>query len=166
VGRSRKSGWAALLVLATVGLLIGIVRWSGQPRPPAGHTVYATAEACLAGYRAAIQDGEAGGYLRCLGEPLRSEARRQHPNDRDLREALRREWQDVKGWALYDRPEELGDQAFATVEEVRASCVRELRFHLQRSGGVWLIVAIDKVRERSPSIPYGTRTGNEPESKR
>jgi len=83
-----------------------------------------------------------------------------------LGEALRRERKDVRGWVLRDRPEERGDQAVATVEEVHRSGVRELRFHLQRSGGNWLIVAIDKGRELAPGIPYGTRVGDEPETKR
>jgi hypothetical protein len=152
---------AALLVLVTVAGVLVVLRWSGGPQAPAGSSGFSTPAACLDAYREAVQEGDAAAYLRCLGEPLRTEMRRKHAEDGELGEVLRREMRGVKSWVVSDRPTEQGDRASAVVEEVRSSGVREVRFRLERSGVGWLIVGIERGDERAAGIPYGTRVGEE-----
>jgi hypothetical protein len=162
---ANSSKRAALLVLVTVAGLIVILRWSGGSNAPGGGSGFATPAACLDAYRDAVQEGDAAAYLLCLGEPLRSETRRHHLGDAELAEALRRQMRGVKSWVVSESPEERGDRASAIVEEVRSSGVRAVRFQLARSGAGWLIVGIDRGDERAAGIPYGTRVGNEAETK-
>jgi hypothetical protein len=146
-----------LLVALTCAVLAGALAWSRRPRP----TGCATPAECLEAYRDAYRAGDAERYRRCLGEPLRSEARQDYPDDAALAEALRREAQGLKGWVEVGPPDEQEGRATAIVEEVRETGQRRLRFSLERSPGGWLIVHVEKGSERTPEVRYGTRVGEE-----
>jgi hypothetical protein len=115
----------------------------------------------LEAYREACRAGDAARYRRCLGEPLRSEVRQSHPDDATLAEALRRETREVKGWVEVGPPDERGERAIASVDEVRETGQRRLRFYLEQSRDGWLIVRVEKGAEQTPEVRYGTRVGEE-----
>ena len=163
MGTSKKR--AAIVGLLAAGAVVAVLWWQGGSGAPADGSGFATPALCLDAYRDAVQEGDAAGYLRCLGEPLRGEARGKNPDDRDLGETLRREMRGVKSWVVTDRPEAQGDRASAVVEEVRPSGVRNVRFRLERTGAGWLIVGIDRGDERAAGIRYGTPVGTEVEGK-
>jgi hypothetical protein len=146
-----------LLLGLTCAVLAGVLAWSLRPRA-AG---YATPSECLEAYREACRAGDAAQYRRCLGEPLRSEVRQSYPDDAALAEALRRETQGVKGWVEVGPPDEQGERAAASVEEVRETGQRRLRFSLEHSQAGWLIVRVEKGAEQTPEVRYGTRVGEE-----
>src|SRR5579885_2107081 len=146
-----------LLVALTGAVLAGALAWSLRPRP-AG---FATPAECLEAYHEACRAGDAARYRGCLGEPLRSEVRRDYPDDAALVEALRRETQGMKGWVEVGPPDDQGERATASVEEVRETGQRRLHFYLERSPDGWLIVRVEKGAEQTPEVRYGTRVGEE-----
>ncbi len=156
---------AALLGLGTLGILVLILRWSGLPWSSEGAARFSTPEACLEAFRDAQCDGNATRYLRCLGEPLRSQTRRKYRDEKELGAAIREEVKQVKSWAVKERPDGQATKGAAVVEEVRVSGIRELRLQLERTGEGWLIVAMEYGKERPASLPYGTVVGAEPEGK-
>ena len=79
---------------------------------------------------------------------------------------LRAEMKDVKSWAVRQRPDGQSKTGTATVEEVCKSGVRELHLQMEESSEGWLIVAIERMKERPASVPYGTAVGAEPEAKK
>jgi hypothetical protein len=87
--------------------------------------------------------------------------RHTYPGDDALAEALRLEGREVKGWAEVGPPDEQGERAVATCEEVRETGQRRLRFFLEHSPGGWLIVRVEKGAEQTPEVRYGTRVGEE-----
>jgi hypothetical protein len=154
-----------LVGLVTVGVLLLILYLSRSSGSVDGNASFATPDACLDAFRDARAEGDAGGYLRCLAEPLRSETRRKYANDVELGLAIRAEMKDVKSWAVTARPDIQSTNGTAIVEEVCASGVREVRLQLERSSDGWKIMAIDKGKERPASMPYGTTVGAEPDGK-
>jgi hypothetical protein len=148
---------AGMLGALTLAILAGALAWSLRP----GHAGYATPDECLDAYRAARLAGDAPRYRACLAEPLRSETERTYADDRSLADALRRETAGVKSWVEVGAPDVQGERAVATVDEVRATGQRRLRFHLERAGGGWLIARVEKDAERAPDVRYGTRVGEE-----
>jgi hypothetical protein len=156
---------AALLGIVTIGILALIVRWCTPSGPSEGAANFTTPEACLDAYRDAKADGNAAVYLRCLGEPLRSETRRLYRDDQEMGLAIRKEMKEVKSWAVKERPDAQAEKGTAIVEEVRASGIREVRLQLLRTRDGWLIVAIESGKQRPATVPYGTAVGEEPEGK-
>ncbi len=151
-----------LLLLALTGVVLaGALVWSLRPRP-AG---CATPLECLQAYREASRAGDPARYLRYLGEPLRSQVQQSYPDDGALAESLQRDTRPIKAWVDIGPLEEQGDRALANVEEVRETGQRRLRFHLERTPDGWLIVRIEKDREQTPAVPYGTPVGEEPGSR-
>jgi hypothetical protein len=148
---------AALLGALTLAALAGALAWSVGPRPSS----YATPEECLEAYRTACLAGDAPRYRACLGEPLRSETEHSYADDHALADALRRQTDGVKNWVEVGVPEVRGGRAVATVDEVRATGQRRLRVHLERAGGGWLVVGVERGEERAPDVRYGTRLGAE-----
>jgi hypothetical protein len=157
---------AALLGLATLGVVAVIVRWYSPSGSSAGAAPFTTPEACLDAFRDAKSEGNAAAFLRCLDEPLRSEMRRKYGDERELGLAIRKEMKEVKSWAVKERPEARAEKGAALVEEVCASRIREVRVQLRRTGEGWLIAAIESGEERPASVPYGTAVGEEPEGKK
>ena len=155
-----------LLGLATLGVLMLILRWSNPPGSSEGVGRFTTPEACLDTFRDARADGNASVYLRCLGEPLRSQTRRKYRDEQEMGLAIREEMKLVKSWAVKDRPDPQATQGTALVEQVYPSGVRELRLQLERTGEGWLITSIENGKERPASLPYGTAVGEEPEGKK
>ncbi len=159
--QSSSSLRAAFLGLVSLGLLVVIYRWSNLPGS-SGAVRFDTPEACLNAFRDAKAAGNAEGYLRCLGEPLRSQTRRHFHDEQELGQALRDEMKVVKSWTVKERPESQAMKGMALVEEVSSSGVRELRMQLERTGDGWRIVALEQGKERPASLPYGTAVGKEP----
>jgi hypothetical protein len=150
-----------LLLVALTGLaLAGAVAWALRPRVASG---YATPGECLEAYREACRAGDAVRYRRCLGDPLRSEVRQTYPDDAALAEALRREAEGLKGWVEVGPPDEQGERATASVEEVRETGQRPLSISLERSQDGWLVVGVERGAEQVPDVRYGTRVGEEGE---
>jgi hypothetical protein len=146
-----------LLPIALMCAVAGALAWSLRPRPGG----CGTPAECLATYREACQAGDAERYLRCLGEPLRSQVGHTYPGDDALAEALRREARRVKGWVEVGPPDETGGRAIANVEVVRETGQSRLRVYLERSQEGWLIVRVEKGAEQMPDVRYGTRVGEE-----
>jgi hypothetical protein len=86
---------------------------------------------------------------------------RTYPDDGALAESLRREARGVKGWVEVGPPDGQGGRAVATVEEVRETGQRRLRFDLKQSPEGWLVVRLERGAERAPDVRYGTRVGEE-----
>jgi len=149
----------------TLGILVFVLRWSNQPGSSEGAGRFTTPEACLDAFRDAKSDGNAAGYLRCLGEPLRSQTRRKYRDEQELGLAIREDMKVVKTWAVKERPDGQAKKGIALVEEVCATGIREVRLQLERPGEGWLIMAIERDKERPASLPYGTAVGAEPEGK-
>src|SRR5262245_17891920 len=141
----------------TAGALALALRWS------AGRAGFATPAACLDAYGEACLAGDAAGCLSCLGEPLRSEVRRQFPDQAALAEALRQNLRGVKAWVRPLEPAVEGAAAAVDVDEVRPEGNRRLRFRLHNAGGGWLIVGIDPPRDVPAVFPYGTHVSGVPE---
>ena len=145
-----------LVLLLVVGLGLAALLVYGPPRRPTG---FATPADCLDAYRDASKDGDMARYLRCLGEPLRSEQQRTLDSD-----ALRRRLEDVKGWTRLEPViQELS--AYVDVDQVRTSGTARVRFHLQRvdQGQGWLIVRVDAPKEVPAPVPYGTHVSEVPD---
>jgi hypothetical protein len=137
-----------LILLPVCGGLIWFARRDAAA--PAG---FPTPAACVAAYCDACCAGDVAAYLRCLGEPLRSDERHAAPDM--LAERLRREARPVKGWA--QAGEELaGDTATVLIDEVRPTGTSRVRFGLRRDTGGWRIVAVAAGPERPAAVPYGT----------
>jgi hypothetical protein len=143
-----------LLLLPACGGLLWLARRDAAA--PAG---FPTPSVCLDAYHDARRAGDAAAYLRCLGEPLLSEEQRVAPDV--LAERLRREARPVKGWAQAGE-ESSGDAATVTIEEVRTTGTRQVRFGLRRDGGGWRVVAVDTGPERPAAVPYGTHIKDVP----
>jgi hypothetical protein len=146
-----------LPIALTCVVLVGAIAWSLRPRS----TVCRTPAECLEAYHEARRAGDAVRYRRCLGEPLQSQVRKTYPDDEALAESLRLEGRGIKGWADVGAPDEQGGRAIATVEEVRETGQRRLRFYLEHSPEGWLIVRIERGAEQAPDVRYGTRAGEE-----
>lgn len=156
---------AVLLGFVTLGILALILVWSRRLGTSESDARFPTPEACLDAFRDAKGDGNAALYLRCLGEPLRSQTRRKYPDEQEMSRTLREEMQVVKSWGVKERPDSQARRGTVLVEEVRASGIRDLSFQLERTGDGWLIVAIEAGKERPASVPYGTVVGQEPQGK-
>jgi hypothetical protein len=141
-------------------VLIGVVSAAGllalALSRPTGRQGFATPGECLEAYRGASETGDAARYLRCLAEPLRSRTRQHFPEPERLAEALRQDMEGVKGWVVTSAPAVEGDTARAEVDVVRQDGVRRLRFHLERSGGGWLVAGVGSPQARPAAVPYGT----------
>jgi hypothetical protein len=146
-----------LQVVLTGAVLAAASTWSLRP----GRAGFRTPAECLEVYRDACRTGDAASYRRCLGEPLLSQVRRVFPTDETLAESLRRDRREVKGWVEIVRPDELGGRTVSSVEEVRESGQRRLRFFFEDLHDGWLIVRVEKGAEQTPDIRYGTHVGEE-----
>jgi hypothetical protein len=143
----------ALTVALTLALLALAVSRSWRTGP----ANFATPADCLDALREASAAGDVGRYLGCLGEPLRSQ------KQRSLRPAdLRRDMEGVKSWSQLE-PEIQGTTASVEVDRARASGTSRTRFRLERFGGGWLIVGIDRPQEITPPVRYGTHVSEAPE---
>jgi hypothetical protein len=150
----------------TVAILLLILYWTKSSGSADGSAPFATPEACLDAFRDARADGNGTAYLRCLAEPLRSETRGKYANEQELGLAIQSEMLGVKSWVVKDRPDSQSSKGTAMVEEGTASSIREMRLQLERSSDGWRIAAIEKVKERPASMPYGTVVGQEPGEKK
>jgi hypothetical protein len=150
----KKRRW---LLLAALAAGLAVVVLSRIPRGPAG---FATPAECVEAYAEASKNSDVDRYLACLAEPLRSEAR--HIGPEKLAETLRREMAEVKGWAQQPAAEPGDGAATIEVDEIRPAGTRRLRFRLTRTGGGWLIAAVEPPRDVSTPVRYGTRVGAEP----
>jgi len=141
----------AMVLLAVVLIAwAGIRFWTGPTTAGA-----ATPTECLEDYYESLKSGDIDKYLRCLGEPYRSDVGRR------FFEAACRDAKDLKGIVQRADPTESGSALRVNVEEVRAAGVRRLRYHLRQEGGSWVIVAVDPPHETSPPIRYGTPVGDD-----
>lgn len=156
---------ATILGFVTISILVLILRWSNLSKYSEGAGRFTTSEACLDAFRDAKSAGNAAAYLRCLGEPLRSETRENYRDEQEMGLAIREEVKGVKSWGVKERPDSEAKKGTAIIEEVYASGVREFRLEMERAGEGWLIVAIESGKKRPASLPYGTVVGKEPEEK-
>src|SRR5579875_3348553 len=139
-----------LVLLAVVLMVLAAVRfWPWRP----ARTGAATPMQCLDNYYESLKNGDVDKYLRCLGEPYRTEGGQR------FFDAACREAKDIKGMAQRAGPTEGGTSLWVDVEEVRAAGIRRLRYHLRQDSGNWVIVAIDPPRESTSPIRYGTPVG-------
>ncbi len=136
----------------SVAVLVAALAWSRLAKPRG----YVTPEDCLGAFRDATLDGDAARYRGCLGEPLRSQVQQSYPYDAALATALREGIQGVKHWVEAGAPQEQGDRAVASVDEVRVTGQRRLRVYLERSHAGWLVVRVEKGDEKPAAVRYGT----------
>lgn len=142
-----------LILVAVVSIaLAGAFYWSRRSSPSGA----ATAAECLDAYYESLKSGDVDKYLRCLGEPYRTEEGRRFFED------ACREVKDVKNLVQIAGPVENGSSRWVDVDEVRAAGVRRRRYHLRQNEGRWVIVAIDPPRDTPAPIRYGTPVGDEP----
>jgi hypothetical protein len=142
-----------LIVLAIALIVLVSARfWPGQTTRLGA----ATPAECLNNYYASLKNGDNDKYLRCLGEPYRTDI------GRSVFDAACRDVRDVKGVAQREGPSEGGVPQWVDVEEIRAAGVRRLRYHLRQDGGNWVITAIDPPRETISPVRYGTPVSDEP----
>jgi hypothetical protein len=141
-----------VLVLLTSAAGLLALALLAPPRPPRG---FATPAECLDAYRDACKDGDAAGHLRCLAEPLRSQEQATRP------EELTGRMDGVLSWGRGE-PVIDGAKAYVDVDRVKASGTQRIRFHLERSGGGWLIVRIDRPSDVPTPIRPGTPVGDVP----
>jgi hypothetical protein len=142
-----------LLVVAAVALA-GVRFW---PRRTTTATAGVDTPAqCLDDYYDSLQSGDVDKYLRCLGEPYRTDV-----GQRSF-EAARRDAKDVKSLVQQADAADIGSSLWVDVEEVRAVGVRRLRYHLRHDDRGWVITAIDPPREVPATVRYGTPVSDEP----
>ncbi|HEY7328124.1 MAG TPA: hypothetical protein VH592_10810 [Gemmataceae bacterium] len=145
--------YRALVLLAVVLIaLAGVRYWQWKPTAVGA----ATPEECVENYYESLKSGDVDRYLRCLGEPYRSEAGQR------FFDAACRDAKDVKGVVQRAGSDESGSTLWMDVEEVRAAGIRRLRYHLRQDDRVWVIVSIDPPRETTSPVRYGTPVGDEP----
>jgi hypothetical protein len=144
-------------VVLTLALALGLLAlavcrpWRGGPAN------FATPADCLDALREASAAGDVERYLNCLGEPLRSQKQRSlSPAD------LRRDMEGVKSWSQLE-PDVQGTTATVEVDRARASGTSRTRFRLERSGGGWLVVGMDRPQEITPPVRYGTHVSEAPD---
>lgn len=141
-----------LILLAVVLIALAGVRFWPSPTATAGA---ATPAECIENYYESLKSGDVEKYLRCLGEPYRTDAGQR------FFDAACRDAKNLKGLVQRTGPVENGSQS-VEAEEVRAAGVRRLRYHLRQEDRGWVIVAIDRLRETTSPIRYGTPVGDEP----
>jgi hypothetical protein len=158
-GRKRQLQIAATSGL-TLALLIVAVRWSLPSKR------FASPEDCLGAYYEACLAGDADLYSRCWATPLRSEIR--HGLGAQDRSAELLQQKAVKNWVVVAQPAaalrtsdaEVSMKAqgptSVLVDEVRPAGIKRIRFRLELLSGSWLIIGIERVEERQPSVPFGT----------
>jgi hypothetical protein len=144
-------------VALTLAVALALLALAVYPSWRAGPAHFATPADCLDALREASAAGDIGSYLSCLGEPLRSEKQRSlRPED------LRRDMEGVKSWSLLES-EIQGTTATVEVDKVREGGTSRTRFRLERSGGGWLVVGVDRPQKVSPPVRYGTHIREAPD---
>jgi hypothetical protein len=148
-----------ILTLVAVGVT-ALVCWVAVSR--SGGPRFATPADCLEAYREACRNGDVSRYLACLGEPLQSEIRKQHPRSQELAEALRAEMSSVKSWVELPESDLTDSTAEICVDIEGERGIQRTRFRLEKSHAGWLIVAIGPPQELSAPIRFGTHVGDAP----
>jgi hypothetical protein len=147
----------AVLVVGSLALAVLAFFWTPRSKG------FATPEECIDACREASLAGDAGQFLRCLGEPLHSDMRQRFPDATVLGETLRGQMKDVTSWSQVLEPLVTGPTAFVDVDEIRVTGTRRTRFRLERASRGWLIVAIGAPQEIPTPVPYGTHVSRVPE---
>ena len=68
----------------------------------------------------------------------------------------------VKSWSQLE-PDVQGTTATVEVDRARASGTSRTRYRLERSGGGWLVVGVDRPQEITPPVRYGTHVSEAPD---
>ena len=145
--------YRVLILLAVVLIALAGVRfWSWNPATAGA----VTPAECVENYYESLKSGDVDKYMRCLGEPYRTEAGQR------FFDAACRDVKDVKGVVQRAGTADGVSPMWVDVEEVRASGIRRLRYHLRQADRAWVIVAIDSPRETISPVRYGTPVGDEP----
>jgi hypothetical protein len=151
-----KRSRVILLTSLAVVLAVAAVWWSQR------RSGFASPGECLDAYYEALLSGDAAKYEACLGDDLRAETRRRYASDAELGSALRMGAADLKNYVRQGDGTTDGADRKVTVEEVRASGVRRVRFRLRPGGDTWRIVGIDRGPETPAAVPYGTHVSKVP----
>jgi len=146
---------AAILAL-TLGVLALVVRWSPRQKGFAGPTD------CISAYYEACQVGDVTRYESCFADPLRSETRRDSGDMNHLISLLQHKA--VKNWVVVAESETDKPVSTVQIDEVREDGIARVRFRLEFLHSSWLIVGVDPVQRRQPSVPYGTDVRNVPDA--
>jgi hypothetical protein len=143
---------ALLLFLPVVAILGLAAYWAARNREG-----FATPLDCLEAYRDACLAGDGRAQLRCMGDELLAEKKREFPDLEALGKSSRESMQDLKSWtARGPASSSDGREAVVGVEETRPAGKRLVRFRLRLSDRGWIISAIESPQALPAGIPYGT----------
>ncbi len=140
-----------MLSIAVAIVAAGLLLWARRSTTEAA----VTPEECLDTYYNALRSGDRDKYSGCVVESHGIQS------GGDRFQVLCREANDLKNLVQVAGPRDDEALRWIDVDEVRASGIRRLRYHLRRDERGWLIVGIETARERAAPIPFGTPAGDE-----